>query len=157
VQLPTRGVFRPETPSKEDGSVPSLMPGPKVAAKKPATSTHPYGPVASEPGSPPGSRTGDKASPPDSATAWAATETCGAGSVRCVREPTLRVASRPRVKDAAGDGQVPGPGHKRTTLHKNPPGKQNLGGVPTPCNEKHTWEFQAPHPCPKLQAGQPAC
>lgn len=74
--------------TRQRGSVPSPVPGPKVAAKNPSASTR-HGPVTSEPGSLPESKTGAEASSPDSATAWAAAQTCGSCSVRIVPEPAL--------------------------------------------------------------------
>lgn len=69
--------------------MPTPSPGPKVAAKNPVASTRRHGPVTPEPGSLPGSQTRASASSPDSATAWAAAETCAARSVGGVREPAL--------------------------------------------------------------------
>lgn len=159
VWLPTRCVFCLEHRTRRTGSVPSLILGPEVATKNPATSTHPDGPVASEPGSPPGSRTDIRRPLPTAPPRGLRQKPAAPVQSAASRTRPFRAAPVPRVKDAAGDGQVPDRDRNLNTLHKNPPGEQNLGGVPAPCNEKHIWEVQATasHPCPKLQAGQPAC
>lgn len=62
---------------------------PKVVAEKNPVASTRHCPVTSEPGSPPGSKTRAEASFPDSATAWAATQTCGSYSVGSFPEAAL--------------------------------------------------------------------
>lgn len=67
------------------------------------------------------------------------------------------VASSPQDKDAAGDGQVPSPGHSWTTQHKNAQGKQNVAtlSLPQPLVMKSTPGTSRPSAPQTL--GRPAC
>lgn len=113
VALPTRCVFLRETPSEAEDL------RPKVAAKSPDASASRQGPATLEPGSLPGSRP----------RVWRPLPTAPPRGLRPKPSaPALQVASRsqpfrvaysPRVKDVAGDGQVPGPGYHPATQHKN--------------------------------------
>lgn len=67
------------------------------------------------------------------------------------------VASSPRDKDAAGDGQVPSPGQSWTTQHKNAQGKQHVTtlSLPQPLVMKSTPGTSRPSAPQTL--GRPAC
>lgn len=109
--------------------MPSPTPGPKVTVKN---LTCPHGLITPEPGSQPGPKTGAEVSSPDSATAWAAAETCGACSVYRVPEPAYPCRLESSASGCGGGGQVPGPGHNRITPYKNAAGRRNIGALSLP-------------------------